>query len=99
MRSPLLDEGAGFGAVCSTERGDASCPGASACNAPPDGRNKGRLGERRVASRASVNSHLGSIMSEEKKDTMGLILVAGGVAFIVGLWVVSLIMGGNVAPV
>jgi uncharacterized membrane protein YiaA len=38
-------------------------------------------------------------MSEEKKDTMGLILVAGGVVFIVGLWVVSLIMGGNVAPV
>jgi len=38
-------------------------------------------------------------MSEEKKDTVGLVLVAGGVIFIVALWVASLVMGGNVAPV
>jgi hypothetical protein len=38
-------------------------------------------------------------MSEEKKDTVGLILVAGGVVFMVVLWVVSLVMGGNIAPV
>jgi hypothetical protein len=38
-------------------------------------------------------------MSEEKKDSTGLILVVGGVVFIVALWVVSLVMGGNIAPV
>lgn len=38
-------------------------------------------------------------MSEDKKDTVGIALVAGGTIFIIALWVASLIMGGNITPV
>jgi len=34
-------------------------------------------------------------MSGEKKDTLGLILVGGGVAFMIALWCASLIMGSS----